>query len=159
MSSKNVEARFPIPRIETPLSCFHVGANVSDQMVRMLLRPTPTRRAARALVRRDHLEISGKQMIARPQSISNKRFGQESRGDFSFHQCVVAAFPSADFDKLVIDVSKTSGVEQSFQHEREAAGLGINADRSAGERVDGCATRSAYQSEKPAMQTHKDKEI
>src|SRR5687768_18593992 len=128
-------------------------------MVRMLLRPTPAHRAAGALIGWDHVEVRGKQMTGRRQSVRNERCSEQSRGDLPFQYCAVAAFPSADFDKLVVVSSKTSAVEHSLQDEREAAGLGIDAERSSRERIDGCAIRSAYQCEEPAVQTHKDEKI
>jgi hypothetical protein len=74
MSSENVEARSAIGSLETPLRRLPVRSNVTDESVRMLLRPTPARRAARALVGRDHLEVSGKKMTSRPESIQDERF-------------------------------------------------------------------------------------
>src|SRR5688500_9781325 len=125
----------------------------------MLRCPTPARCAARTLVRRDHLEVPGKQMTARPQGEPNERFGQKSRRDFFFDQCAIAALPSVDLNKPVYIFTKTSSVEHPFKHEREYDDLGVDADRSSRERIDGWAIRSAHQGEKTAMQTHKDKKI
>ena len=59
----------------------------------------------------------------------------------------VAPFPAADLGELEIVIGHAFTVERLFQHQGETAGLGINANRAAQQRFNGCTIRRAYQTE------------
>ena len=97
IASENVEARSAIRSLETPLRRCRIRSNVADESVRIPLRPTPTRGAARPLVRRDHLEVSGKQMTSRPQSIQDERLSQQESQRFALPLMRGSGFPTRRF--------------------------------------------------------------
>ena len=75
VSGENVKASGAIFELETPLSCLDIPLNVPDQSIGMSSRPTPSCRPAGALINRYHLDVSSKQVTARPQRILHERFG------------------------------------------------------------------------------------
>src|SRR5690348_17833301 len=81
----------------------------------MLFGKAPSRGGARALIRRDHLEVSREQVTARFKRIQYERFGQQGRSDFPFRQSTIAAFPAADFDQLIIVSSKSRSEEHTSE--------------------------------------------
>src|SRR5689334_5571398 len=144
VARKHVEAIAAVLAREAPLGSFHVSSNVPNQSLRMLFGKPPTGRTARALVTRDHFEVSGEHVAARFFSIHDEGFGQQRRSDVPSQQCTVTAFPSADFAQVILLSTKTSGVEHALKHKSEAAGPGIDTDGSVAKRFDRGALGSAH---------------
>src|SRR5581483_10876603 len=146
-------------RRAAPASGFDVSANVTDQAIRVALRPAPARGAAGALVRRRDLEVAGKKMTAGLARPIDKRLGQERGGDLSFQKRAAAAFPTADFAQTAAVLGNAPLAKKALQGQNETAVSGIDADRLAEQRLDGVKLRRGDQTEKAAVQSHENKQV